>query len=84
MSEISDVKEIPEGDFPINLRLIQRHQWAEPSLTAKNKGGKYQKGYFREGSNKNLSLITHEDKIVITSKIQGYVLHWYHTYLLHP
>ena len=25
-----------------------------------------------------------EDKIVIPSKLQSYVVHWYHTYLLHP
>ena len=24
------------------------------------------------------------DKIVIPSKLQSYVVHWYHTYLLHP
>ena len=25
-----------------------------------------------------------KDKIVIPSKIQSYVVHWYHTYILHP
>ena len=27
VSEINDIKEIPEGTFPINLKLIQKHQW---------------------------------------------------------
>ena len=44
----------------------------------------YHRGCFREGSNIDLNFITCEDKIVITEKIQSYVLHWYHTYLLHP
>ena len=32
----------------------------------------------------DLNLITCEDKIFIPSKLQIYMLHWYHTYLLHP
>ena len=36
------------------------------------------------GNNIDHTLITCEDKIVIPSKLQGYVLHWYHKYLLHP
>ena len=31
-----------------------------------------------------LAFIMHEDKIAIPSKNQSYVLHWYHTYILHP
>ena len=26
MSEINDIKELPEGTFPINLKLIQKYQ----------------------------------------------------------
>ena len=44
----------------------------------------YHKGSFRGGSNIGLKLILCKYKFVIPSKIQSYVLHWYHTYLLHP
>ena len=45
--------------------------------------GTYHKGYFSGGIIIYLRLITREDKIVIPSVLQGYGLHWYHTYLLH-
>ena len=32
----------------------------------------------------NLNLIMCEDNNVILSKLQSYVLHWYHIYLLYP
>ena len=51
---------------------------------AKYKDGTYHKGYFREGINIDISLITCDDNIVIPDMIQSYMLHWYHTYLLHP
>ena len=51
---------------------------------AKYKNGKNHKGYFCGGSNDDLRLIAYKDKIVIPSKLQSYVLHWYHTYILHP
>ena len=51
---------------------------------AKYKYGTYHKGYFRGGSNIDINLITCKDKFVIPSKLQSYIVHWYHTYLLHP
>ena len=62
VSEINDIGEIPEGTFPINLKLIQKCQRAEPSITAKYKDGTYHKGYFRRGSDIDISLITCKDK----------------------
>ena len=56
----------------------------EPSIIAKYKDGTYHKGSFRGGSNIDLRLIMCKDKIIIPSKPQSYILHWYHTYLLHP
>ena len=50
----------------------------------KYKDGMYHKDYFCGCSNDNLSLITCKDDIVIVSKLQSYVFHWYHMYLLHP
>ena len=35
VSEINDIKEIPEGDFPFNLKLIAQYQWKETFLMAK-------------------------------------------------
>ena len=63
--------------------MIQEYQWTEPSIKSKYKDGTYQKGYFNGVSNIDIKLITCEDNIVITSKLQSYVLYWYHTYLLH-
>ena len=37
MSEINDTEEVPEGTFPINLKLIQKYQRLETSITAKYK-----------------------------------------------
>ena len=51
---------------------------------AKYKDVTHNKGYFCGGSNENIKLITCKNKIVILSKIQSYVLNWYHKYLLHP
>ena len=69
--------------FPINQKLIQLYQQAEPILMDKCKYGTYHTGYFHGVSNNNISLITCKYNIVITSKLQSYVLHWYHIYLLH-
>ena len=84
MSEINDIKEMPEGNFPINLKLITKYQRTEPSLMAKYEDGTHHKGFFGGGINIDLSLITCKDKIVIPSKLQSYVLHWYNKYLLCP
>ena len=51
---------------------------------AKYKTVTYKKGSFCGGINMNLNLITCEDKSIILSIIQSYVLDWYHIYLLHP
>ena len=51
---------------------------------AKYEDGTYHKDFVCGGSNTYLKLITVEDMIDITLKIQSYVLHWYCTYLLHP
>ena len=50
----------------------------------KYEDGTYHKDYFNGGSNSDINLIMCEDNNVILSKLQSYVLHWYHTYLLHP
>ena len=84
MSEIYDIEEIPEGTFPIHLKFIKAYQRLETSLMDKYKDDTYQQGSFRGGINIYLKLITCKDKVFIPSKLQSYILHWYHTYLLHP
>ena len=84
ISEIYDIKELPEYTFRRNIKLIQKFQWTEPSIKDKYKYGTYHKGYFCQGRNIDISLKMCKNNIVILSKLQSYVLHWYHTYLLHP
>ena len=74
MSEINDKEEIPEINFPINFKLIQQHQRLERSIMAKYKNGMYHKDYFHGVGNDNLSLIICKDQIVLSSKLQGYVI----------
>ena len=49
----------------------------------KYKDGKYHKVFFLEGINIDINLIMWEDKIVITSILQSYVLHWYHKHIFY-
>ena len=84
MSEIYDIEEIPEGSYLIILKLIAKYKWSQPIIMAKYEDGMYHKGSFHGGSNSYINLIMYEDRIVNPSKLQSYVLHWYHMYLLHP
>ena len=84
MSEINDTEEIPEGNFPINLKLIEYYQRTEPRLLPKYENGAYHKGSFLGVINIYVIPLKCEDKSVITEILQCYVLHWYFTYLLHP
>ena len=70
MSEINAIKEIPEGTFPINLKLIKKYQRLEPTITAKYTICTYQQGSFCGGSYIDLNLITCKDKVIIPSKLQ--------------
>ena len=83
MLEINDIEELPEGIFLINLNLIKKYQRTEPIIKDKFKNGNYHKVLFCGSSNIYVKIITCKDKIVIPSKIQSYVLHWYHTYIIH-
>ena len=37
VSEINDIKEISQGTFPFNLKLVEKYQQTEPRLMAKYK-----------------------------------------------
>ena len=46
--EINYNEEIHEGNFPINLKLIRKNQWKNPSLLTKYEEGTYQTGHLAE------------------------------------
>ena len=75
MSEIIDTEELPDDIFLMNLKRIGYYQQKDPRIKGKYYMGAYYKGSFSRGSNINLILITCDDKIVIPSKLQSYVLH---------
>ena len=57
MSEIKYIEETPEGNFPINSKLIQKYQQAEHSIKSKYIDGTYHKVYFCGGNDIDLKLI---------------------------
>ena len=65
VSETNDIEELPEGTFPMNYKLIQKYQRAEPSIRDKHEDGTYHKGSFSGSSDIDIKLITCKDKIVI-------------------
>ena len=56
----------------------------DPSTKAKYKYGTYQQDTFRWVSNIDLKIITYKNREIISSNLQSYLVHWYHTYLIHP
>ena len=83
MSEIYDIKELPEGVFPLSFKIIDRYQREDPILTGKLTCSECEKVSLCGGIN-NFELVTFKDKIVIPQLLQKYVVKWYHTYLLNP
>ena len=65
VSEIKDTKEVPEVNFPINFKMIEKYQRKIPSLLHKYKYSTHQKGSFCGGINIIINLIMCEDNIVI-------------------
>ena len=55
MSEINDIEESPEGNFPINKKFIQKYQQTDHSIRTKYKYGTYHN--FCVGSNIDLKPI---------------------------
>ena len=56
MSEINDIRKIPESNFPINLKFIQQHQQSQPRIISKYKYGIYHKVFFVDAVMKRLNL----------------------------
>ena len=83
MSELYNIKELPEGTFTLSFNLLYCYHQEYPLLTEKLKCAEFTKGYLSGGRN-TIDLITYKYKRVIPQKLQKYVVKWYHTYLLHP
>ena len=71
MLRINDINKLPEGIFPVKLKIINQYQQKYPSLIAKYKTGKYESGSFCGVRNINFNNITCEDKIVIPLILQN-------------
>ena len=63
VSEINDIEEVPEGIFPVNLKLINQYQCKYPILMAKYHICKYNTCSSCGGINIDLNLITCRDDI---------------------
>ena len=82
ISNLYNIKEMPEGTFPLYFNPVDRYQREYPFLRETIKHVEYTKGFFRRGRS-TIDLITYKDKIFILQKQLKYVVKWYHTYLLH-
>ena len=81
--EMYDTEDLPNGTTPLKFKTIDQYQQEYPGTKPKFKSAKYLKGYFR-GDRNSIDMVTYQDKIVIPQKLQKYVVHWYHMYLIHP
>ena len=82
MLELYNIEELPEGPFPISLKLIDHYQREYHLLTKNIYAQNMPKGSFSRGWD-TIELVTYKEKIVIPHKLQNYTVKWYHTYLLH-
>ena len=76
------MNEILEGNFPIIFNIIEIYQYQYTDLTDNLKFIKYKRGYFLGVLNIYINLITFKVKFCIPSKIQIFVVTWYHMYLI--
>ena len=81
--KICNIEELPDGILPLKFTTIRHYQWEYYGIHAKI----LCKNIFKE-----LLLWRPQSyytgnvpiKMFIPQKLQKYVLHWYHTYLLNP
>ena len=62
MLKINDTKQLPEGIFTINFKIIDQYKWKDPILKDEYKTGTYKIDNFYEGINIKLNHITCKDK----------------------
>ena len=68
MSELFEINELPEGEFPMILNIIDQYQQKDPCLTDKLKCDKYKGGYFCGVRNTNFNLIPCKEYLLFHQK----------------
>ena len=80
-----DNKDLPKEMYPLKFQTISKYQEKDAALMKKLATDKtYELTTFHGGENKEIELITKEEKIVIPQKLQRRIVEWYHTFLCHP
>ena len=70
--------------FLMTINIVDQYQQKHPILTEKFTYATYKRDLFFGGKNTNLNIIALHHLKYIPSKLQIYVVTWYHTYLFHP
>ena len=83
LAENYGVDDLPLDTFPLTYKIMDKYQRKDKEILNKLKMKVYHAKDFRGGGTTRM-LVCYNDKIVIPKILQRYVLHWYHTYLLHP
>ena len=80
-----DDQDLPANMYPLKFSTIARYQEQDKSLMEKlTHDNKYRLTSFHGGENKEIDLITKDEKIVIPEALQERIVQWYHTFLCHP
>ena len=78
-----DDKKFDSNTFPLIYQMINKYERTDNDLVEKLKFANYHTKYFCGGRN-TFMLIYKNDKIVVPTILQKYVVHLHHTYILHP
>jgi hypothetical protein len=83
LAEYYGMDDLPKDTFPLTYKILDKYQRKDKEILNKLKKKTYHANDFHGGGTTRM-LICRNDKIVVPKVLQQYVLHWYHTYLLHP
>ena len=79
-----DEKDLPDDFFPLQYKLITKHQQQDEDLMEQLKTNpKYTLKTFR-GGGKTRQIVCKNDKIVLPQSLQKRAVKWYHDQLCHP
>ena len=73
MLELYDIKEIPDGTFPLSFNIIYRYQQEDPLQMETLNCTEHQKVYLC-GIRNIIKLVTCKDTIVIPQQLQRYLV----------
>ena len=80
-----DDKDLPDEMYPLKFQTLHDYQEKDQKLMKKLlEDSRYTLTAFHGGENKEIDLITRDEKIVIPEQLQRRVVEWYHTFLCHP